>query len=137
MADSSQHRPSSSHPPSHHPSQEPASRPPSGGPTAPSSSEPLVEPKPDPDAPGTAELAPTVEQDIDMNTGDHPPPETDNMVAPGNPVQDAPVDALAAAAAPSKKETSLREFLGKMDDYAPIVCHLLRPDIHTSPVLSF
>lgn len=34
------------------------------------------------------------------------------------------VDALAAAAAPSKKETSLREFLGKMDEYAPIVSSL-------------
>lgn len=59
-----------------------------------------------------------------MNTGGENPPEPteptepENMVAPGNPVQDAPVD----AAAPSKKETSLREFLGKMDDYAPIVC---------------
>lgn len=35
----------------------------------------------------------------------------------GNPVQATSVD----AAATSKKETSLREFLGKMDDYAPIV----------------
>lgn len=32
----------------------------------------------------------------------------------------ADMDALAAAALP-RKETSLREFLGKMDDYAPIV----------------
>lgn len=40
----------------------------------------------------------------------------------GNPIQTATsVDAFAAAAAPSKKETSLREFLGKMDEYAPIV----------------
>ncbi|KAL5051910.1 hypothetical protein BDW71DRAFT_169775 [Aspergillus fruticulosus] len=36
----------------------------------------------------------------------------------GNPVQ-APTSVDAAAT--SKKETSLREFLGKMDDYAPIV----------------
>lgn len=67
------------------------------------------------------------------------PPEPDTMVAPGNPVQDAPVDALAAAAAPSKKETSLREFLGKMDDYAPIVrfvtlFHLHHPQL-TSTLL--
>lgn len=33
----------------------------------------------------------------------------------------ADMDPLAAAAPPSKKETSLREFLGKMDEYAPIV----------------
>ena len=37
----------------------------------------------------------------------------------------APVTELsaaeAAAAAPLKKDTSLREFLGQMDDYAPIV----------------
>jgi transcription initiation factor TFIID subunit 10 len=32
------------------------------------------------------------------------------------------IDQLAAAPPPTKKETSLREFLGKMDDYAPIVC---------------
>lgn len=47
----------------------------------------------------------------------------------GDPVHEAvptSVDALAAAAAPSKKETSLREFLGKMDEYAPIVsCRLI------------
>lgn len=32
------------------------------------------------------------------------------------------VDQLAESSQPSKKETSLREFLGKMDEYAPIVC---------------
>lgn len=32
------------------------------------------------------------------------------------------IDQLAAAPPPTKKETSLREFLGKMDEYAPIVC---------------
>lgn len=71
---------------------------------------------------------------MNRNPGENnPPPEPDTMVAPGNPVQDAPVDALAAAAAPSKKETSLREFLGKMDDYAPIVRLVLLPSffIHT------
>lgn len=31
------------------------------------------------------------------------------------------VDQLAESSPPSKKETSLREFLGKMDEYAPIV----------------
>lgn len=31
------------------------------------------------------------------------------------------VDQLAESSQPSKKETSLREFLGKMDEYAPIV----------------
>lgn len=61
-----------------------------------------------------------------MNTGGNTnaagASDGDNTI--GNPVQDAvptSVDAIAAAVAPSKKETSLREFLGKMDDYAPIV----------------
>lgn len=65
-----------------------------------------------------------------MNTGSNTnvAGASDGDNATGNPVQDAvptSVDAIAAAVAPSKKETSLREFLGKMDDYAPIVCLLL------------
>lgn len=44
----------------------------------------------------------------------------------GAPALAPEVDPLAAAAAapPTKKETSLREFLGKMDEYAPIVGRL-------------
>jgi transcription initiation factor TFIID subunit 10 len=68
----------------------------------------------------------SIEQDIDMSTSGITnaagASDGDNTI--GNPVQDAvptSVDAIAAAVAPSKKETSLREFLGKMDDYAPIV----------------
>lgn len=82
------------------------------------------------DAPATTDLDATIDADVEMNTDE-------NMAANGaaggagaaeteNNVEEDPVptsvDALAAAAAPSKKETSLREFLGKMDEYAPIVC---------------
>lgn len=61
-----------------------------------------------------------------MNTGSNTnvPGASDGDNTTGNPVQDAvptSVDAIAAAVAPSKKETSLREFMSKMDDYAPIV----------------
>lgn len=73
----------------------------------PSESEDNIKTEPDLDA--------SIEKDVDMNT------ETqtgDNMnAAPGQ-------DPMAPAPEPSKKETSLREFLGKMDDYAPIVSHL-------------
>jgi transcription initiation factor TFIID subunit 10 len=57
-----------------------------------------------------------VDNDIDMNA-----PENNTRAngtagaaadAPGNPVSSTPT---------SKKESSLREFLGKMDEYAPIV----------------
>lgn len=98
-----------------------------------------VEPKEEPEP--AADLDASIEQHISMSP--HPDDsnaaqatgpggeaaaenEDEDMVAPGNPVQEASVDALTAAtAAPSKKETSLREFLGKMDDYAPIVCCVL------------
>lgn len=55
-----------------------------------------------------------VDNDIDMNAN---APENNTGAngtadAPGNPVAGAPT---------SKKESSLREFLGKMDEYAPIV----------------
>ena len=32
------------------------------------------------------------------------------------------INPITPAPAPSKKDASLREFLGQMDDYAPIVC---------------
>lgn len=64
--------------------------------------------KPEPD------LDPSIEQDIDMNA--------DGTAQAAN--ADEVVEPIAAAPTPSKKETSLREFLSKMDDYAPIVCSL-------------
>jgi transcription initiation factor TFIID subunit 10 len=64
--------------------------------------------KPDPD------LDASIEQDVDMNTEHQPGVNTDDAPAPG-------MDPIEPAPQPSKKETSLREFLGKMDDYAPIV----------------
>lgn len=70
-----------------------------------------------------------VEQDINMNVSGnaaagsdaagHAPNGTASLPtgieAPGNPV------AAFAGAPPTKKESSLREFLSKMDEYAPIV----------------
>jgi hypothetical protein len=64
--------------------------------------------KPDPD------LDASIEQDVDMNTENQPGANPDDTAAPS-------IDPMAPAPQPSKKETSLREFLGKMDDYAPIV----------------
>lgn len=71
----------------------------------------VVKPEPDLDA--------SIEQDIDMNAEKTQPTGDDNAPNPTD------VDPMAAAPTPSKKETSLREFLGKMDDYAPIVGRLL------------
>lgn len=82
-------------------------------------------PKPDPDATDGPALDASIEQDIDLNaSNDTKMTNANDAEDPtvGNPIQTATsVDAFAAAAAPSKKETSLREFLGKMDEYAPIV----------------
>lgn len=76
-----------------------------------------VKPEPDIDA--------SIEKDIEMNADQTQPSGDDNAPLPTDD------DPLATAPQPSKKETSLREFLGKMDDYAPIV-----RDIFLSPFSS-
>lgn len=80
--------------------------PPSATPVEPTTDS-AVKPEPDLDA--------SIEQDIDMNAEQTQATGDDNAPLPTDD------DPMAAAPQPSKKETSLREFLGKMDDYAPIV----------------
>lgn len=54
-----------------------------------------------------------------------PPPEAPEAEAqPGEDTAEEAPPAIQEARMPTKKDTSLREFLGKMDDYAPIVCSL-------------
>ncbi|GMG05911.1 unnamed protein product [Aspergillus oryzae] len=85
----------------------------SGGPATSSGATAL--PKPDPDATDGPALDASIEQDIDLNaSNDTKMTNANDAEDPtvGNPIQTATsVDAFAAAAAPSKKETSLREFL--------------------------
>jgi hypothetical protein len=104
MADQQQPPPSSSNPSG---SQEPTTQPDSAG-----QSDSAIKPDPDQDA--------IEDQDIDMA---ETKAAQDSIPDGENPAATIPtdVDPLAAAPTPSKKETSLREFLGKMDDYAPIV----------------
>ncbi|KAH8425413.1 putative TFIID and and SAGA complex TAF10 subunit [Aspergillus melleus] len=103
-------------------------------------SEATVVPKQEPDTENTA-LDASIDQDIEIggvanSTADNNinmanAPDGDEDIPLGNPVQTADsVDALAATA-PGKKETSLREFLGKMDEYAPII-----PDAVTAHYLT-
>ncbi|GLI72693.1 hypothetical protein PoHVEF18_000874 [Penicillium ochrochloron] len=74
--------------------------------------------KPEPD------LDTSIEQDIDMNADQTGAGAEESAAG-------AEVDQLAESAQPSKKETSLREFLGKMDEYAPII-----PDAVTAHYLT-
>lgn len=122
MADSSAPQPP---PPAAAPAS--ASAPAQAPPASQDSSSATVVPKQEPDTADNT-LDASIEQDVDLNTNNtanmpnQNPAGDDAAAAAGNSIP-APtsVDALAAAAAPAKKETSLREFMGKMDEYAPIV----------------
>lgn len=61
----------------------------------------------------TAEQTQEVSQDVGMTNGD------DGNNAPT--VDETQNDAAFEPRIPAKKDATLREFLGKMDDYAPIV----------------
>ncbi|PKY03655.1 transcription initiation factor IID, TAF10 subunit [Aspergillus campestris IBT 28561] len=105
---------------------------PTAAPPASSSETPVVPKQEEPDTQDSS-IDPTIEQDIDMDPAKKMANnENGDDAGPLNPAQEAAsADALAAAAAPSKKETSLREFLGKMDEYAPII-----PDAVTAHYLT-
>lgn len=81
----------------------------------------MAEPASDPDAASPAHVEdPEVEvdADIDMNidtTAVEKPPPTDAEVEE---------EAIPEPREPAKKDVSLRDFLSKMDDYAPIVSQL-------------
>lgn len=55
--------------------------------------------------------------DIEMNIDPAPP-----QSQPAAESEETEQDELLEAREPTKKDISLREFLSKMDDYAPIVC---------------
>jgi transcription initiation factor TFIID subunit 10 len=70
------------------------------------------------------ELDPTVEEEINR---DAVQADTVNLdgAADAEPAVNGIADATQTfeARIPAKKDATLREFLGKMDDYAPIVCN--------------
>jgi transcription initiation factor TFIID subunit 10 len=72
------------------------------------------------------DLDPTVEEEINRDAT-----EADTMNVDGAADAEPAVNGIADAAQtleariPAKKDATLREFLGKMDEYAPIVGYLL------------
>jgi hypothetical protein len=65
----------------------------------------------------TQEDAAAPTQEPSSSTLEHEPTQTETQPTTSLPHQ-------------NRKDTTLREFLSKMDDYAPIVCNLLSP-LHT------
>lgn len=83
------------------------------------------------DPPTTAPRA-----DTDMNLeedADGADQDLDPNVAKDVTMEDSTeVPAILESRIPAKKDATLREFLGKMDDYAPIVC---TPEYQAGPLL--
>lgn len=121
MADQQQPPPHSSN---SNGSQEPTTQPDSAGQV-----DSAIKPDPDQDA--------TEDQDIDMAETNAPQGSIPDAENPAATIIPTDVDPIAPAPTPSKKETSLREFLGKMDDYAPIVRSLSLLSFHIYFPLSF
>lgn len=87
-------------------------------PTAPAAEENRVEvPIPSQEVDTSAET--TQPDSMNIDSVDDTRPEDDEV--------NRPIEAKI----PAKKDATLREFLGKMDDYAPIVCFLTDPNRST------
>jgi transcription initiation factor TFIID subunit 10 len=79
----------------------------------------------------------TVDNDIDMNTAEDMPAVNGTADVTGPAAPENPVAALPSASAPTKKESSLRDFLGRMDEYAPIVRLIFKISLVLNLSLSF
>lgn len=75
------------------------------------------------------ELDPTVEDEINQDATQADAMNVDGAEDPEPATVNGVTDATVAfeARIPAKKDATLREFLGKMDEYAPIVRTDLRP----------
>lgn len=62
-------------------------------------------------------------QDVDASLDE----EMQNVTEEAKADEVDPVAPSLEAKMPTRKDTSLKEFLAKMDDYAPIVCSVLSP----------
>ena len=65
-----------------------------------------------------------------MANAESPDPSADLVPVPNKDEEVDPVAPAPEPKLPTRKDASLKEFMSKMDDYAPIVCYQMNPALN-------